>query len=311
MPRLTPDDHAIVVSETNHEHGKSPVDACTFSFARASGAQEVYDDGVLPRPTRRALAEWDKFRKIAGANPGDTDYFDPLGPDEWLRGINIAAKSARPSTIFYFAKPGTAVQLASKWKTALPKNATCITRGALATAADAAIVRDEALRCKRRVRFFGDLDPQDLAIYLSLAFGSHTMRPQPATAVPILHTGINDAWLDAAEAAWPRRGEWSSRSFLDCAAIAMEDEQRRYLEVVEQLGPPLETWVGPRCAALLRQGTKIEVEAFLNLPVRSVPYARSLRRLLQLSTDGFRSAELKAQRRNPKPRGRAGRARTA
>src|SRR6185295_10619779 len=101
---------------------------------------------------------------------------------------------------------------------------------------------------------------------LSLAFGDHTMRPHARSAVPIVHVGVNDAWIAVAEKVFPRGYGGTSSSFADWAAIPMNDAERAYLSIVEQLGPPLEQWVGPRCASVLRSGRKFEIEAFLNCP---------------------------------------------
>jgi hypothetical protein len=237
---------------------------------------------MLRRPTRRALAEWDAFRaEFAGENSGTTDYFDPLDSDEWARGLSLAIRTSNPRGIVYFTKQSIAGAFTTRWKNALPHDAMCITRSGVAPEHYAAVVRREANRCRCRVRFLGDLDPQDLAIHLSLAYGDHAMRPRSKSAVPIVHTGINDAWIAAAEKAWVSMEGSRSTSFIDFATIPMNVNERRYLHVVEQLGPPLEKWVGSRCAGLLRDGRKIEVEAILDLPVHSESYVRALRRLLE------------------------------
>jgi hypothetical protein len=239
---------------------------------------------MLRRPSHRALAAWDELRKAFAKGSGhDADYLDPLDPEEDTRSLAVSITSDKPRAIYYFTKGGAAHQLIAQWK-ALPRDATVVVRPGVQPARYAAAVRREARRCRSRVRFVGDLDPQDLAIYLSLAFGDYTMRPHARSAVPIVHVGVNDAWLAAADKAFPRGYGGTSSSFDDWAAIAMSDVERRYLEVVEQLGPPLEQWVGPRCASVLRSGRKLEIDAFLNRPPDPSRYARTLSRLLARRT---------------------------
>jgi hypothetical protein len=229
---------------------------------------------MLPRPSRTALAAWDNLREEFGGRDGNADDVDPRAPDNWLRSASFSMRVPKPSAIYYFCKPDLVYALGTRWKAALPDDAILVMRTGVAAAHCAAIVRREAIRCRSRVRFVGDLDPQDLAIYLGLAFGDYSMRPNPRTAVPLVHTGINDAWLAAAERAFRADPRWSN--MLEWVALPMTVAEQSYLTVLEQLGPPLEEWVGPRCASLLRGGKKIEVEAFLNSPADPRSYARAL-----------------------------------
>jgi hypothetical protein len=235
---------------------------------------------MIPRPSRRALASWDHLREQFGKGSNDADYLDPLGPDERVRSLVVSSQVLKPRTLYYFAKTGPPYALITHWKGALPSNATILVRPGVQPLHYAAAVRREAERCRCRVRFVGDLDPQDLAVFLSLAFGDYTMRPHPRGAVPITHVGINDAWLIAAEKAFPTGYGGSALEFIEWASIPLTKDEQRYLAVVEGLCRPLEQWVGPRCASLLRSGRKLELEAFLNRPPNPVPYKRALARLL-------------------------------
>jgi hypothetical protein len=147
---------------------------------------------VIRRPSRKALAAWDELRaSFADGSGHEADYLDPLDPEKDMRSLAFSITSAKPRAPFYFTKPGSAYALFTHWK-AIPAGATVVVRPGLQPARYAAVVGREAERCRRRVRFVGDLDPQDLAIYLSLAFGDHAMRPHARSAVPIVHVGVND-----------------------------------------------------------------------------------------------------------------------
>jgi hypothetical protein len=196
-----------------------------------------------------------------------------------MRSVSFSMRIGKPTAIYFFSKHDLPYTFATRWKAVLPNSVSLVVRPGVAPAHYAAMVRREAIRCRCRVRFVGDLDPQDLAIYLSLAFGDYSMRPNPRSAVPIVHAGINDLWLGAAERAFKADPQWSN--LLEWATIPMTAAERRYLAVVEKLGPPLEKWVGPRCASLLHGGKKIEVEALLNAPADRSSYARALARLLR------------------------------
>jgi hypothetical protein len=165
------------------------------------------------------------------------------------------------------------------WPTAVPDDVGFIIRPGAVPQQYAGLVRREALRCRRPVRFIGDLDPQDLAVFLSLAFGDYRFRPKRETAVPIVYAGISDDWLEAAERALlPSAG--NARS-IDFAKIELNPIERRFLSLLERVGPPLEEWVGPRCAGLLRGGHKIELEALLaKADLFDGSYAAGLRHVL-------------------------------
>jgi hypothetical protein len=231
---------------------------------------------MVPKPANQALRAWDALcEDFAGGEGAEADWIDPLAPDEWMRTFSFTASVATPRTLLYFTKSQPLSWLVTDWKEALPAKVEVIVHWGLVVDHQADRVRREASRCGRRIRFLGDLDPQDLATYLSLAFGGHRMRPRKS-AVPIVYAGINDAWLGAAESAT----KIQPQSFLDTGSIEMTDAEKRYLRVVEQLAPQLETWVGPRCAALLRSGRKIEMEAVLNPEIFRLGYIALLRKLL-------------------------------
>jgi hypothetical protein len=186
---------------------------------------------------------------------------------------------AKPTSLLYFTKGTPAYMVGTRWAAALAKNTAILIRPGVATATYATLVRREALRARCHVRFIGDLDPEDLAIFLSLAYGDYRLRPRARSAVPIIHAGINDAWLDAAEAAMSSRHR-PLGSFPECIAIDMNEAEQHFLRILENVGPPLEKWVGPRCARLLRGGLKIELEGVLNPELYRDSYVHALGHLL-------------------------------
>lgn len=93
--------------------------------------------------------------------------------------------AANPSGIIFATKECPAYWLGTDWKESISKSTALLVRHGVATATYAAMVRREALRAQNRVRFLGGLDPEDLSIFLSLAYGNYRMRPRRRSAVPI------------------------------------------------------------------------------------------------------------------------------
>jgi hypothetical protein len=257
---------------------------------------------MLPRPRREALRAWDTLcDDFAGHGGADADWIDPLDPEEWMRSLSLSTRVPNPTSLLYFTKGGPAHMIGTEWAAALPKRTAILIRSGVATTTYATIVRREALRARCRVRFMGDLDPEDLAIYLSLEYGGYRMRPSPRSAVPIVYAGINDAWIDAAEAALSSSRRRRSWPFPECVAIEMNGDEQRFLRTLEEVVPPLERWVGPRCARLLHAGMKIELEGVLNPNIYPASYLPAIAGLLTGRRHSPGVSKKQARRRSAQP----------
>jgi hypothetical protein len=111
------------------------------------------------------------------------------------------------------------------------------------------------------VLFVGDMDPVAIAQYLA------AQRMFAATgALALAYGGMNDAWLNAmAESTWP----------LARLSIRMSASEVRLLRALES-ATRLEDLIGPDCAALLRRGFKVELEAALNPAFHGPAHKRRL-----------------------------------
>jgi hypothetical protein len=99
------------------------------------------------------------------------------------------------------------------------------------------------------VLFLGDMDPVAVAQYLA----AHRMLAA-AGGPQLLFAGMNDEWLVAmGRSSWP----------LARLSIRMSRPEMRLLRVLES-DVRLDQLLGPECAALLRSGLKVELEAGLN-----------------------------------------------
>jgi hypothetical protein len=132
----------------------------------------------------------------------------------------------------------------------------------------AALVATEAKRRRLPVRFIGDLDPDDLLVFLSLAVRLRKWN------VVVQYAGIDDAWLASCEAT--RRASWPA----DSALIELRPFEIKILRRLETLPVPWERLIGPSAMALLRRGFKLELEGATNPCFYKPAHHRTLRRLL-------------------------------
>ncbi len=110
---------------------------------------------------------------------------------------------------------------------------------------------------RRALLFLGDMDPGDLLVF---AWLSARLRPRRVT-----HLGINDVLLEAL------RIRPSPSLVIPCEAF-----ERKSLAFLNKEFPAFRETVGPRCAAMLDQGDKLELEAVLHGPKKSAATWRSL-----------------------------------
>jgi hypothetical protein len=109
----------------------------------------------------------------------------------------------------------------------------------------------ESLAGRAPVAFIGDLDPPALVQFVE------TQRIA-APRVRVAYAGIDDAWLELVEEASLARASRPERLL-----IALDADERALLPRLER-AIDLERLVGPRSAALLRGGHKLEIEAATN-----------------------------------------------
>ena len=103
---------------------------------------------------------------------------------------------------------------------------------------------------KRKLLFFGDLDPVDLLVF---AWLRRRLR-----GVWLEHLGINDALL-AAVGFEPADSVPSGRT------IRLRGSEKKAMQVLAKAFPDFAEIVGEKCAALLARGRKLEIEAILSL----------------------------------------------
>ena len=84
---------------------------------------------------------------------------------------------------------------------------------------------------------------------------------------PLLHGGVNDAWLDAMERASSQEGR------LERLRIPLEKHEVRLLEKLDR-AVDLEKLIGTRGFAMLHSGYKIEIEGATNPAIYRRSHAR-------------------------------------
>jgi hypothetical protein len=109
----------------------------------------------------------------------------------------------------------------------------------------------QSLAGRAPVAFIGDLDPPALVQFVE------TQR-MAAPQVRVVYAGIDDGWLELVEAASLVRG-----AQLERLLIPLDADERALLPRLER-AIDLERLVGPRSAALLRGGRKLEIEGATN-----------------------------------------------
>jgi len=119
----------------------------------------------------------------------------------------------------------------------------------------------------------GDLDPLDLAAYVALGAGGTPLRRKRPRLVPVEYAGIDDRWLDACE-------RHAHRPPVATYTIRLSTRERDQLAALQRAGLDLEATVGPKCAALLRTGYKLEIEGATNPAIYQPELYRDLRGIL-------------------------------
>ena len=134
------------------------------------------------------------------------------------------------------------------------------------------VVRDHAARIRGALLFVGDLDPLDLAVYAALGAGGASVGRRRRAALQVRYAGVDDRWLAACERNRRRTGGRST--------ILLSRGERDQLAALERAGLDLEGTVGPRCAALLRAGYKLEIEGATNPAIYRPRHQQDVRDLV-------------------------------
>jgi hypothetical protein len=138
-----------------------------------------------------------------------------------------------------------------------------------------ALLDDEEMAGGRPGWFIGDLDPQDLAIYLGLVAGGDDMKPGAGGWGDLGYAGIDDDWMELAERHFVL-APWSSESFENAVTIEMSGAEREYWNALTMLVPNLSALVGERAFSILTRGAKIEIDALLNPRLFSEQYPKAV-----------------------------------
>jgi hypothetical protein len=122
-------------------------------------------------------------------------------------------------------------------------------------------ILEQVLPLRSRAVFVGDLDPLAIVQYVELT------RSLARRHGHLLYGGLDDAWMAA------MRRDWAHAAGIEAIRIALDPDERRLLAKLDG-AIDLERLVGPRSAALLRGGHKIELEAATNPVFYRDGYAR-------------------------------------
>jgi len=135
------------------------------------------------------------------------------------------------------------------------------------------VVRGHAKRLGAIVQFVGDLDPLDLAAYVALGAGGAPVGKRRRAALAVRYSGVDDRWLSACER--------NSRHLpLASFTIELSRGERDQLAALELAGLDLDATVGPRSAAILRAGYKLEIEGATNPAIFRPRHQADVRKLV-------------------------------
>lgn len=154
------------------------------------------------------------------------------------------------------------------WSDGAPADIALLWRRAPVGRAHARAIRSIVEAFGAPLVFVGDLDPFDLATFSTLA---RTLRGQPS---PVRHAGVGDRWIELCERHLP-----PGRA-LDSLCVEMSEAERTAMREAEEIGLGWAALAGPRGAALLDSGVKLELEGASNPKLFSPSLAGELARLI-------------------------------
>jgi hypothetical protein len=125
----------------------------------------------------------------------------------------------------------------------------------LVTAESAAFVAEQVRRRRAELCFVGDLDPHDLTIFLTLAVELKKL------SVPVRYSGINDAWIELCNRFLP---EPDVNIPGKLPTVPLDAYEQEHLRLLNGLAMSWDEVVGPASMAMLRGGSKLELEGASN-----------------------------------------------
>ncbi|HSN91249.1 MAG TPA: hypothetical protein VLS93_08465 [Anaeromyxobacteraceae bacterium] len=186
---------------------------------------------------RRAVARsWTRVRQLADRYPDQWEGQDLAGDGP----LRVFAGARTPRRVLVVTKEA----VLSRWPIAdRPPGLAVVVASGISTPAQSGILARLAPAPSAPIAFVGDADPMGLHTCLSMLahLGARRVR----------FCGVSDRLLDLLE-------DDSARPHLRTLELSAFD--REHLRVVEALAKP-ETVLGPRVAAVLREGKKITLEA--------------------------------------------------
>jgi len=189
---------------------------------------------------------------------------ESLYPGDTRSLVTAFIARARPNLAIVCAKPGVASWLANAAD--LPEDVEVWGADFIGAPAERGLIRDLGSRYPLGVVAVTDLDPLGLAQRLNL-------RADPEPSV-VVDGGIDDAWLSLIEA------DLRSGRRIDDIMLRLTRGESSLLRDIDSVAA-LEGVVGPRSAAVLRAGLKIELEGATNPGLYRRRHVARLHRLLR------------------------------
>ena len=198
--------------------------------------------------------EWARAVDATSTAPPD----EPVDPPGVWPPLEFYVSASRPSRIFFFTK----VWLPRMWLRSdlYPERTDAMVHFGMPSRRQCELLRAHASATDTVMRFAGDLDPLDLTVFRSLQSGGAPLRARAAPAVPVAYSGIDDGWLEICQ----RR--LGSRP-LATVCIRQDATEKKLLTELVRAGVDIDGLVGPKCAALLRSGIKLEIEGASNAAI--------------------------------------------
>jgi hypothetical protein len=208
---------------------------------------------------------WATLRALREDDRGEADRF--YEKDLRDRTLHVLPPLSACRSIVYTTKVDWLLNVLG-WSDGAPADIALLWRRAPVGRAHGKAVRAVVEAFGAPLVFVGDLDPFDLATFSTLA---RTLRGQPS---PIRHAGVGARWIELCERHLP-----PGRA-LDSLCVAMSAPEREAMEKAEEIGLGWAALAGPRGAALLDSGLKLELEGASNPKLFSPPLAGELARLI-------------------------------
>lgn len=217
----------------------------------------------FPPADKSLPMEWARAVDATTTLPPD----EPVAPPGVWPPLESYVWTARPRRIFFFTK----VWLPRMWlrSDCYPERTDAIVHYGMPSRRQCELLRAHARATSLPLRFVGDLDPLDLAVFRSLRSGGAPLRARAAPALPVAYAGIDDEWVEICERRLGGRP-------LATVCIRQDATEKKLLAQLVRGGIDLAALVGPRCAALLLSGLKLEIEGASNAAIYGKDMMREL-----------------------------------